>query len=224
MASLDLTPLASRTGTGTSAWSRVARELLGSLARLTGAGIVVALSIAGGLWSSRTLIDRGSLISTDSYGPWQHWSQTGRATADPYTRAHLAGSGTIRISSDSAGIYEARADALGARLHSSCDYVIEGPGMGGQWWSLAVFDARGKLIANDAARYAFTSDTVAVNPDGSYIVTLGRDARPGNWLPTGGAGRLVLVFSVLDPATGLSDDARIERAKALPVIRREGCS
>ena len=96
--------------------------------------------------------------------------------------------------------------------------------MAGLWWSLGVFDARGHLIANDADRYEFTSDTIAPNPNGSFVVTLGRDARPGNWLPTSGAGRLVLVFTVLDPSTGLSSEAREARNKMLPVIRREGCS
>ena len=96
--------------------------------------------------------------------------------------------------------------------------------MEGLWWSLTVFDDSGQLIANDAARYAFTRDTAAISPDGSFIVTLGRDARPGNWLPTSGAGRIVLVLTILDPATGLSEDARAERAKLLPTIRRDACS
>jgi len=34
----------------------------------------------------------------------------------------------------------------------------------------------------------------------------------------------VLVFTVLDPATGLSNSERLARFKSLPVIRREGCS
>jgi hypothetical protein len=148
----------------------------------------------------------------------------GRDFADPYTKAHIANSGKLRIASNSAGVFEARTDDLGARLHSSCNYVIEGSNMSGMWWSLAVFDSRGRLIANDANRYTFTADTVAPNPNGSFIVTLGRDARPGNWLPTSGAGRLVLVLTILDPSTGLSDEARAERNKLLPVIRREGCS
>ena len=96
--------------------------------------------------------------------------------------------------------------------------------MRGLWWSLAVFDSRGRLIANDADRYDFTADTIALNPNGSFLVSLGRDARPGNWLPTSGAGRLVLVFTVLDPATGLSTEERAERDKHLPIIKREGCS
>jgi hypothetical protein len=200
------------------------RLLLGAIARLTGIGIVLAAILAAGIISSRYMIERGSPLTTDTYGPWQSWREAGRADADPYTRAHFAKSGSLVISADSAGTFEARRDNQGARLHSSCDYVLEGPNSGGLWWSLAVFDDGGELIPNDAARYVFTSDTIASNPDGSYIVTLGRDARPGNWLPTGGAGRIVLMFTILDPATGLSAQARLDRHKNLPVIRREGCS
>ncbi|MGQ0456657.1 MAG: DUF1214 domain-containing protein [Hyphomicrobium sp.] len=200
------------------------REGLRAALRFVVAGALMIGAIAGGVASSRSMVAGGSPLSTDAYGPWRHWRDLGSAAADPYTRAHIAASGALRLSADSAGVYEAFTDDDGARLHSSCDYVIEGPDPLGLWWSLAVFDREGRLIANDAERYAYTRDTVALNPNGSYIVTLGRDARPGNWLPTGGAGRLALVFTVLDPATGLSDAQRAERSRLLPVIRREGCS
>lgn len=203
---------------------RAARDVVALMTRMIGTALAVALVLTTGIWSSRTMIARGYQISTETVGPWRHWRTEGRPDADPYTRAHLTGSGMLRISSDSAGVYEAAVDSDGARLHSSCDYLIEGQNMGRLWWSLTVYDSSGKLIANDANRYTFTSDTAALSPDGSFIVTLGRDARPGNWLPTGGAGRLVMNFTVLDPATGLSDDARGERNKLLPAIRREGCS
>ncbi|MFA7306501.1 MAG: DUF1214 domain-containing protein [Hyphomicrobium sp.] len=184
----------------------------------------VALATGVGVWSSRYMISRGSPLSVDTYGPWQHWRDLGRESADPYSKAHLASTGKLRISADSAGIFEARTDSQGARLHSSCNYKIDGASLPGLWWSLSVFDSRGRLIRNDADRYTFTADTIAPNPNGSFVVTLGRDARPGNWIPTGGAGRLVLVFTVLDPANGLSDDQRAERNKRLPVITRESCS
>lgn len=205
-------------------WRRAAREIAALLTRLIGVAIAVAVVISAGIWTSRTMIARGYEVSTDTYGAWRHWRSEGRADADPYTRAHLANSGTLRISSDSAGIFEASADDGGARLHSSCNYVIEGNDMGRLWWSLTVFNTSGEVIANDAGRYAFTSDTAALNPDGSFIITLGRDARPGNWLPTSGAGRLILNFTILDPSTGLSDDDRAERNSLLPAVRREGCS
>jgi hypothetical protein len=208
----------------TPALMRAARDVAALLTRMIGTALAIALVFTSGLWSSRAMINRGSLLSTDTYGSWHHWRVEGRRDADPYSRAHLSGSGMLRISSDSAGVFDASVDSQGARLHSSCDYVIEGANMGSLWWSLSVFDSRGDLISNDANRYTFTSDTAVLNPDGTFIVTLGRDARPGNWLPTGGAGRLILNFTILDPATGLSNDARTERNKLLPGIRREGCS
>lgn len=200
------------------------KSITATLARIIVVSILTVATVAGGIYSSRRMIANGSPISTDYYGPWIHWRDAGRVSADPYTRAHVAKGGTLQLSSDSAGVYQAYTDTGGAYLHSSCDYIVEGPYPAGLWWSLAVFDSRGNLIANDAQRYVFTSDTVAANPDGSYIITLGRDARPGNWLPTGGAGRLVIVFTVLDPATGFSDLQRAERVKLLPPIRRENCS
>lgn len=192
--------------------------------RLALAAAAVTIAVALGVQSGRALVRNGTPFSTLTYGPWVQWIEAGRRDADPYTRAHLVQSGMLRLSADSAGVFEASTDASGAYLHSSCDYVLEGPYAGGAWWSIAVFDAAGNLISNDAARYAFTSDTAASNPDGSYIVTLGRDARPGNWLPTSGAGRIVAVFTLLDPPTGLSEDQRKERYKLLPEIRQESCS
>ena len=222
MASVELEPAVSPSPP--SSRGGVARAIFASLLRTISLILTIMLAVTVGVWSSRFMIARGSTLSTDTYGPWQQWRSIGRESADPYTKAHIVTTGKLRISADSAGIFEARTDSQGARLHSSCNYIVEGANMRGLWWSLAVFDARGKLISNDADRYEFTADTIAPNPNGSFVVTLGRDARPGNWLPTSGAGRLVLVLTVLDPATGLSSEERVERNKHLPVITREGCS
>lgn len=200
------------------------RDVVKSILRFLISGAVIVGAIAGGVASSRMMIANGSWLTTDVYGPWRHWRNVGDIDADPYTRAHISAAGALRLASNSAGVYEAYTDETGARLHSSCDYAIEGPDPLGLWWSLAAFDSDGRIIPNDAERYAFTRDTIALNPNGSYVITLGRDARPGNWLPTGGAGRLALVFTVLDPATGLSEDQRAERSRLLPAIRLEGCS
>ncbi len=200
------------------------RETLGVFLRFISLILFVILVIGAGVGSSRYMISRGSPLTLDTYGPWTFWREAGSRDIDPYTRAHFARSGKLRIAADSAGVFEARVDDAGAGLHSSCDYLIEGPSTEGLWWSLSVFDRKGRLIPNESGRFSFTSDTVAPNPDGSYIVSLGRDARPGNWLPTSGAGRIVLVFTLLDPATGLSPEERAERYKFLPTIRREDCS
>jgi hypothetical protein len=218
VASIGFEPLEQPTFAG------VVRSIIAIIFRAVSLILTVSLAAGVGVWSSRYMIARGSPLSADMYGPWQHWRDLGREGADPYTKAHLASTSKLRISADSAGIFEARTDSQGARLHSSCNYRIQGVSLPGLWWSLAVFDSRGRLIPNEADRYEFTADTIATNPNGTFVVTLGRDARPGNWIPTGGAGRLVLVFTVLDPSNGLSDEQRAERNTHLPIIQREGCS
>ncbi|MBS0233754.1 MAG: DUF1214 domain-containing protein [Proteobacteria bacterium] len=218
MASIELEPASAPSKLS------VLRAIIAILLRAIGVIATLMLAIAVGLWSSRYMVARGSPLSIERHGPWEQWTDIGRESADPYTKANMISTGKLRISADSAGVFEARTDSQGARLHSSCNYIVRGANMQGLWWSLAVFDSRGKLIANDADRYEFTADTIALNPSGAFLVSLGRDARPGNWLPTSGAGRLVLVFTVLDPATGLSSEERAERNKHLPVITRESCS
>jgi hypothetical protein len=175
-----------------------------------------------GLGSSWYMIDIGTPLTTERQGPWVSWTSAGRADADPYTRAHIARFGTLQLSAEMTLTYTANSDSDGRRLHSSCDYSVEGREPGTSWWSLTVFDDRGELIANAADRYDFTSQSIALRPDGTFSVTLARDARPGNWLPTGGAGRLALVFTTLDATTPLLAKSS-EGRKPLPEIRRIQC-
>lgn len=181
-------------------------------------GIVLIL----GLGSSWYMIERGSSLTTVTAGPWVSWVSAGRPDADPYTRAHEARLGVLPLSTRVSHTFVARTDSEGRSLHSSCDYVIEGREAPNFWWSLTVFDASGRLIPNVLDRSAFTSDTMAINPNGSYTATLSRDAHAGNWLPTGGAGRLALAFTVLDLGTrAVAQEGEIEGL--VPTITRRGC-
>ena len=191
-------------------------SLLGDWA--TFIGVVLIL----GLGTSWYMIDVGTPLTTVREGPWLSWTSAGRPDADPYTRAHFARLGTLQFSAEMMLSYVANTDSEGRRLHSSCDYVVEGSEPGTGWWSLTVFDDRGELIPNPADRYSFTSQTIALRPDGTFSVALAREATPGNWLPTGGAGRLALVFTTLDPTTPLLSQSKDER-KPLPQISRIQC-
>jgi hypothetical protein len=190
--------------------------ILGDWAAFTGVVLIL------GLGTSWYMIDVGSPLTTDTQGPWTSWTSAGRADTDPYTRAHFARLGTLQLSAEVTLSYVAFTDSDGRRLHSSCDYAVEGREPGTSWWSISVFDAGGEVIANPAQRYAFTSQTIALRPDGTYVVALARDARPGNWLPTGGAGRLALVFTTLDPSAPVLAKPDAEHTP-LPVIRRVQC-
>lgn len=179
--------------------------------------------LIAGIGSAWYMVDAGSSLTTVQYGPWVSWIAAARADADPYTRAHFARLGTLPMSTDVAQTFVARYDDDGSRLHSSCEYAVKGHDISGSWWSMSVFDDQGRVISNRADRYAFTSDTIALKPSGEYVVTLARDARPGNWLPTGGAGRLTLVLSVLDLGLGSSERDREEERSPIPTIEQVTC-
>ena len=178
---------------------------------------------AAALLSSCYSADTGTALTTETIGSWVTWPAAGQPDQDPYTRVHFSRLGALPMNSESGQQFTARTDSEGSRLHSSCDYIIEGHGLSTHWWSLTAFTESGQLIANPAERYAFTSDTVAYKTDGAFEISLARDAHPGNWLPTGGAGRLVISFQLID--LGIRALTREDGAldKALPIIKRSAC-
>lgn len=196
------------------------RRLLSFSARVIEVIVVAAIVLAGGLGSSWYMVEAGSRLTTASFGPWMTWTSAARPDADPYTRAHFVKAGTLPVSTEVQRTFVARTDSAGDRLHSSCEYAVEGRVPKADWWSLAVFDDRGRLIPNAAERYAFTGQTLALSKPGMFAVILAREARPGNWLPTGGAGRLALTFNIADIRRP-ENEATIE--PALPVIRKIKC-
>lgn len=191
---------------------------------MTDWALFIVIVLTGGLGSSWYMVEAGSSLSTYSSGPWIMWKTAATTEADPYTRAHFAQLGALPLPADTAETYLARTDDGGSTLHSSCDYDISIAPPEGAWWSLAIFDAEGRLIQNPAERYVFTSETAAVSPNGRISAALSRSASPGNWLPTGGAGRLAVVYTIVDTsiATGASFD-KGPLPDRLPKIAQRSC-
>ena len=186
--------------------------------------LFVLIAVGGGLSATWMMVERGSALTTEVHGPWTHWTSAGRLDADPYTRAHFVRHALLPVSTSLIARYHATEDSEGRPLHSSCEYVLEGGGPSRGWWSVAVFDASGKLIRNDAGRHSFSSDTALRTPSGRVAIHLARSARPGNWLPTGGAGRLTLVLQAEDPHDATAGGATDEETQVqLPAVRRLSC-
>ena len=202
---------------------RLKKHIVLTTSVATDIAIFVGLVLILGLGSSWYMVEAGNRLTTVSNGPWTMWPSAGRRNADPYTRAHFARRGALALSTEVARTYSARTDSDGAGLQSSCDYAISGQDLDQRWWSISVFDRRGKLVPNILQRHTYTRDTAAINADGTTLLTLSRDVGPGNWLPTGGAGRLVVVFSVIDlKPVALTVKANDEQ-QSLPTIRRVSC-
>lgn len=185
--------------------------------------LFLGIVLIGGLGSSWYMVEAGSPLTTQRIGPWTAWTSAARSDADPYTRAHFARSGALQLSSEVARTYLAVSDSGGHRLQSSCEYAVEGRDLAAAWWSLGVFDERGRLLSNPLNRFAFTSDTITLETDGSFAVSLARDARAGNWLPTGGVGRLTLMLTLIDVRQSLQSTLNARRTDALPHIRKVAC-
>lgn len=178
------------------------------------------VAIVGGLGSSWYMIERGNALTTRSLGAWTAWPAAGRADADPYTRAHFIRRGMLPVSAALALTMEAVLDNDGQRLHSSCEYLIEGEEPYARFWSISVFDEQGRLIPNAADRYSYNSATLLRAPGGRFSIALSRSARPGNWLPTGGAGRISLVLTVEEQRDGAPQGTQ---SWLPPSIRRVSC-
>lgn len=184
--------------------------------------VFAALALGGGLGTAWYMIEGGSRLSTRSFGPWLTWTAAGRPDADPYTRAHTTTNALLPLSSTLELTFRAKADSKGGRLNSTCDYAIVIEDLDPSWWSLAAFDGQGRLIQNAAERHAFNGTTAMREPDGRTVITLARDARPGNWLPSGRSSRVILVLTVQDAAMA----AAVHEGgapKALPEVQRLSC-
>lgn len=158
---------------------------------------IVALTL--GLGSAWYMIAEGSPLTTGHIGPWSVWYSAGNPAPDPYTRAYQARIGRLPITTTNALYFYASTDGAGKTLRSDCDYIIEGRPINAMWWSLALYDGAGRLIANKARRHAFSRNDVLRRPDGAFRIALAPTARSGNWLPSGDRESLQLVLRVYGP-------------------------
>lgn len=184
-----------------------------------------AVALVLGIGSAWYMIERGSPLTTVKVGPWESWLAEGNPNADPYTKAHLARSGRLPLTSSAARYFVARTDDEGRGLTSSCEYLIMGSPLNARWWSLAVYDGYGTLIDNPSGRYSFNSEEAIRRSNGSFVVSLASNARPENWLPSGtDSGRsLALMLRVYGPReTDVFGIGQIPDDR-LPKIERVAC-
>jgi hypothetical protein len=187
---------------------------------------VFAVALLLGIGSARYMIEEGSPLTTNHVGPWASWVSEGNPNTDPYTKAHLARSGRLPLTSTTARYFVAHVDSAGDELSSACEYSIEGSALNARWWSIALYDEHGSLIDNPPQRWSFNSEETIRRSDGTYHINLARNARPENWLPTGDgpAHNLVLMLRVYGPrdidtsGIGQIPDDR------LPKIERKACN
>ena len=190
------------------------RFLLGLLFAFTVA-IVVGL---GATWFALT---EGTAFGAITIGAWTAWPKTGTAGVDPYARAAIARNGELPIGSGDGVAFFASVDDNGRVLDGRCDVILSGTTPQARFWTLTIYDREGQLIASSLERKGFTSQEIARQADGSFAIVVAPRARPGNWLPTGGAERYVLVMRLYDTPIGVA--TRASREATMPAIAVERC-
>ena len=192
------------------------RLLLGSL--LT---FIVAAAI--GLGSTWFALTRGMAFGAINIGAWSARPRTGTADIDPYARAGIARSGELPVGLGDGVSFIARRDDDFRALDGRCDAVLHGITPQARYFTLTLYDPEGRLVANSIGRHGFTSQELIRNPDGSIEITIGPRARSGNWLPTGGVERYVLVLRFYDTPVGIA--TRAGREAPMPALQMAGrCS
>jgi len=184
---------------------------------------LLALIIAAGVgvgatWMTAT---RGTDFGTLTIGAWTARPRAGTAEVDPYARAAIARSGELPIGAGDGIAFIAAADDAKRPLDGRCDIEVSGVTPPARFWTLTLYDPRGNLIANSLERYGFTSQEILRSADGAFKIRVAARSRAGNWLPTGGVERYILMLRLYDTPVGVA--TRTQRDAPMPAIATVGC-
>ncbi len=187
-------------------------------------GLVFAFTVAilVGLGTTWFALTQGAAFGSITIGAWTAWPKTGTADVDPYARAAIARNGELPIGSGDGVAFFALADDRGQPLDGRCDVSLRGTTPPARFWTLTLYDREGQFVANSVDRLGFTSQEIIRQTDGKFVIVAAPRARAGNWLPTGGVERFVLVLRLYDTPVGVA--TRASREAPMPSITAESCS
>jgi hypothetical protein len=189
---------------------------------LLGALFALLIAAATGLGATWFALTRGTAFGAVTIGAWTAWPRTGTVGIDPYARAVQARSGAVPVGAGDGVAFFANSDDAGRAFDGRCDVVIKGTTPAARFWTLTLYDPEGRLVANAANRYGFTSQEITRQADGSFEIVVAPRARPGNWLPTGGTERYVLALRLYDTPVGAA--SRSSKEAPMPSIGERTCS
>jgi hypothetical protein len=183
--------------------------------------IALVIAVAVGLGATWATSMRGLSFGGITIGAWSASPRSGTADIDPYARAVVARSGELPIGSGDGIAFIARTDDAGRPLDGRCDITLTGVTPVARFWTLTLYDPQGYLVGNALQRYGFTSQEVVRSADGAFGIRVSPRARSGNWLPTGGLDRYMLVMRLYDTPVGVA--SRMQRDTPMPSITSVGC-
>jgi hypothetical protein len=183
--------------------------------------LALMLATAVGLGATWVTATRGVNVGTLTIGAWTARPRTGSSDIDPSARASITRSGELPVGTGDGIAFIARSDDGKRLLDGRCDVVVSGVTPAARFWTLTLYDPKGQLVANGINRYGFTSQEIVRGSDGAFEVRITSRARAGNWLPTGGIDRYMLMLRLYDTPVGVA--TRTQRDAPMPAITTVGC-
>jgi hypothetical protein len=189
---------------------------------LFGSFFTFLLAAAIGLGATWLTLTRGVAFGSLTIGAWTAWPKSGSVNIDPYARAIIARSGELPVGMGDGVAFYARTDDTSNEFDGRCSFAITGMTPAARYWTVTLYDLDGRLVANTLDRHGFTSEEIVRDIDGSFTINVAPRARPGNWLPTGGIERFMLVLRLYDTPIGVATGTSKEGP--MPAIARKQCS
>jgi hypothetical protein len=183
--------------------------------------LALALATVVGLGSTFMTATRGTDLGTLTIGAWTARPKSGSSDIDPYSRASIARSGELPVGTGDGIAFSATTDDKRKPLDGRCDVVVSGVTPAARFWTLTLFDRKGHLVANSLQRYGFTSQEIVRSSAGNFEVRIASRARAGNWLPTAGVDKYLLVMRLYDTPVAVA--TRGQRDAPMPAIATTGC-
>jgi hypothetical protein len=174
-----------------------------------------------GLGGTYLALSQGTALGAVRIGAWTAFPKSGTTDIDPYARAVIARTGQLPVGSGDGVAFFARSDDNGRPLDGRCDVTVSGATPPARFWTLTLYDPDGRLIANSLNRYGFTSQEIVRRSDGTFDIAIAPRARAGNWLPTGGIDRYVLIMRFYDAPVAVA--TRTSREAPMPSITLGTC-
>jgi hypothetical protein len=187
-----------------------------------GSFFTLMLAAAIGLGATWLTLTRGVAFGSLTIGAWTAWPKSGSVDIDPYARATIARTGELPIGAGDGVAFYAHTDDSGNVFDGRCTFVISGITPAARYWTVTLYNAQGRLVANTIDRHGFTSAEIVRDADGRFAISVGPRARPGNWLPSGGIEQFVLVWRLYDTPIGVA--SLTTKEGPMPAVVRKGCS
>ena len=184
--------------------------------------LTLLLAAAIGLGATWLTLTRGVAFGSMTIGAWTAWPKTGSVNIDPYARATISRTGALPIGVGDGVAFFARTDDAGNVLDGRCTFTVNGMTPAARYWTVTLYDAQGRLVANTIDRHGFTSAEIVRDGAGDFAITVAPRARPGNWLPSGGVEQFVLVWRLYDTPIGVA--SLTTKEGPMPAIARRTCS